>query len=198
MDMLDKQIKSYLEKEAANLATKGRFQETPTAEEFYQFINDQIQGVHLERMVQYLKENPEAQSLVAQVRSLIAEREGADWKSPPSEWREEAKSLFRKPMSIECPYCKKSITPFKKPLKAQNLYNLLWLALSAAAFLCSFIFHRYFFQCLALALFFGIKWAIDQKSTKTQILIYKALKDGKTEALTRDLHRSYDTVQHDD
>ena len=116
--------------------------------------------------------------------------EGADLGSgePPLEWVQKAKNLFSKRAIIQCPHCRKPITPFKKPLKTQNLINLFWLALSAASFLCSFVTRRYFFQCLALALFFGIKWAVDQKATKTQILIYKALKDEDPSVHSRDLH----------
>ena len=122
--------------------------------------------------------------------------EGADLglENPPAEWVNDAKKLFPKPASIQCPYCRKPITPFKKPLQNQNLANFLWLALSASAFLSSFVYRRYFFQCLALALFLGIKWAVDQKSTKTQILIYKALKDADTGVQSRDLPRYHSSV----
>ena len=122
------------------------------------------------------------------VENLMTERAEPGSGEPPLEWIQEAKNLFPKPVIIQCPYCRKPITPFKRPLKTQNLINLLWLALSAVSFLCSFVARGYFFQCLALALFFGIKWAVDQKATKTQILIYKALKDDETATHHRDLH----------
>ena len=123
-------------------------------------------------------------------RNLIAEREGLDLENPPLEWVEQAKGLFPKPATAQCPYCRKPITPFKKPLKTQSLINFLWLALSMVSFAGSFVIRRYFFQCLVLALFFGIKWAIELKSTKTQILIYKALKDESSDVHSRDLHKS--------
>jgi len=190
MDELDKQIKGYFEKEMANFIKNDRFEETPTAEDFYEFVCDNMKGAELEKILRYLRNNPEAQSLVAQARILIAEGGGSDQKNPPSEWMKQVKNLFPKSSIIQCPYCKKPITSFKKPIKTQNLYNLLWLLLSAVAFLSSFVYRKYFFQCLALALFFGIKWAVDQKSTKTQILIYKALKDEDTSGHSRDLHNT--------
>lgn len=122
-------------------------------------------------------------------RDHVAEKEGLDRDNPPPEWVVRAKDMFPKPEAVQCPYCRKPITPFKKSLKTQNLINFLWLALSVAAFAGSFIFRRYFFQCLALSLFFGIKWAIDLKATKTQILIYKALKDEDPDVHSRDLHK---------
>ena len=120
--------------------------------------------------------------------NLMAEAADLSSVEPPPEWVQAAKNLFPKPAIIQCPYCRKPITPFKRPLKTQNLINLLWLALSAVSFLCSFVARGYFFQCLALALFFGVKWAVDQKSTKTQVLIYKALKDEDPGIRSRDLH----------
>ena len=123
-------------------------------------------------------------------KMLMAQGEGLESGDPPLEWVQEAKNLFPKPASVRCPYCMKPITPFKKPLKTQNLINFLWLVLAAAAFAGSFVYRRYFFQCLALALFFGIKWVIDIKLTRTQILIYKALKDEDPGVHSRDLHKS--------
>ena len=125
-----------------------------------------------------------------QIKDYFESKKTVRDQNPPSEWVERAKNLFPKPATVQCPYCRKPITPFKKPLKTQTLTNLLWLVLSVVSFAGSFVYRRYFFQCLALALFFGIKWAIDLRSTKTQILIYKALKDEDPGVHSRDLHKS--------
>ncbi len=76
-----------------------------------------------------------------------------------------------------CPHCGKPITAFKKPLASQRVWNALWLSAAIAAFAMSFVFPRYFFQYVALTVLFGVKWIVDQRATKTQILIYKALQD---------------------
>ena len=74
-----------------------------------------------------------------------------------------------------CPHCGKPITPFKKPLTSQRFWNAVWMLSAAAALGLSFVAPRYFVQWVALAVLFGVKFIIDQRATKTQILIYKAL-----------------------
>ncbi|PIU40195.1 MAG: hypothetical protein COT00_02950 [Candidatus Omnitrophica bacterium CG07_land_8_20_14_0_80_50_8] len=123
-------------------------------------------------------------------KPLIVKEAEEEIGDPPSEWIEEAKKLFSKSTGVQCPYCKKSITPFKKPLGAQKLYNICWLTLATISVIGSFLFYRYFFQFLAVALFFGIKWIVDQKSTTTQILIYKALKDEEIDIRSGHLHNT--------
>ena len=107
----------------------------------------------------------------------------------PEDAVNKAKRLMASP-SFNCPHCGKPITPFKKPIKRQAFLNILWLCLGVGAFLLSFVFPRYFFQYLVVALLFGIKWVIDQKSAKTQILIYKALKEEDSSGRLKDLHRT--------
>ena len=74
-----------------------------------------------------------------------------------------------------CPHCGGAITPFKKPLAMQRFWNLIWISAAAVSFALSFIFPRYFFQLVALTVLSGVKWIVDQRATRTQILIYKAL-----------------------
>ena len=88
---------------------------------------------------------------------------------------------------IRCPHCRGAITPFKKPRAQQVFWNWLWHGLSTVSFLVSFVFRHYFFQFLALTLLFGFKGILEQRSTKTQILIYKALKEEENPRL-KDLH----------
>lgn len=95
------------------------------------------------------------------------------------------------PRGTACPHCGKAITGFKKPLQQQILSNAIWLGAAAAFFAASFMYPRYFVQWALMAAFCGFKWALDQRATKTQILIYKALQEeGKAEA--KDLHRVKD------
>jgi hypothetical protein len=74
-----------------------------------------------------------------------------------------------------CPHCGKPITGLKKPLSAQRWSNALWLGAAVGAFVLSFVFPKYFVQCLVVALICACKWIVEHRATKTQILIYKAL-----------------------
>ncbi|MGH7197617.1 MAG: hypothetical protein ACREH5_02605 [Candidatus Omnitrophota bacterium] len=104
---------------------------------------------------------------------------------------EKAKALMPGRPGVACPHCGKPITPFKKPIRNQTLWNALWLILAAGSFALSFLFPGYFVQCVALAFLFGVKWIVDQRAAKTQVLIYKALQEEVSkEPAARDLHRS--------
>ena len=112
-------------------------------------------------------------------------------KEVPRSLVKKAKALRPGRPGIACPHCGKPITPFKKPIQSQRFWNALWLLLAAASFALSFSIPRYFVQCVALAVLFGVKWIVDQKAAKTQVLIYKALQDKDSqEPSPRDLHRS--------
>ena len=121
------------------------------------------------------------------IKNYLAEER----KEPPRAAVERAKALMTGRPGAACPHCGKPITPFKRPLQNQRLWNALWLLLAAGSFALSFVFRGYFIQWIALAVLFGVKWIVDQKAAKTQVLIYKALqeKDPK-EPSPRDLHRS--------
>ena len=97
----------------------------------------------------------------------------------PTELVQKAKRLFAGRLQAACPHCHRAVTPFKRPLQSQRVQNLLWLALTAAAFAGSFLVRRYFLQFLALAVLAGVKFVVDSKSTKTQIMIYKALQEDR-------------------
>jgi len=122
-----------------------------------------------------------------QLKNYLAEER----KDVPEPLVARAKALMPGRPGVPCPHCGKPITPFKKPLRSQRLWNALWLALAAGSFALSFAFPGYFVQCVAAGFLFGVKWIVDQKAAKTQILIYKALQEeGSKEASSRDLHRS--------
>ena len=104
----------------------------------------------------------------------------------PKAWVEQAKAIAPKKDMLLCPHCGKGVA--KRPLLAKKIMNGVWLALAVASFGASFYFKTRLFQWLALALFFGFKWVIDQRSLKTQILITKALQDSDESSHSR-LHR---------
>ncbi len=107
----------------------------------------------------------------------------------PAEALRRAKNLMEG-KNVLCPHCKKPITPFKKPQAQQKLWNTLWLGLAGLMLFLSFVFPRYFFQCLALMLLFGFKWVIEQRASRTQVLIYKALKEEEGRTRIKSLHES--------
>ena len=109
----------------------------------------------------------------------------------PETWVSRAKSLMSTQKSdLNCPHCGKGITPFKSPISKQVMLGWLWLGLSLAGFVASFPFKRYFFQCLAVCVIFGVKFIIDRKQTKTQILIYKTMESDKG------FQRQHDLQEH--
>src|SRR5207249_3621568 len=99
------QIKSYLEQEMVSFTKKDRFEEIPSTEEFCQFISDKMEGAELDKMLEYLRDNPEAQNLVARARTLIADEGISGVENPPAQWVKQAKNLFQKSMVAQCPYC---------------------------------------------------------------------------------------------
>ena len=79
--------------------------------------------------------------------------------------------------SVRCPHCGEAITPFKKPPSSD--WNLLWAVAGALAFGLSFVFPDYFYQCLTVTALCGVKWIVERRAKKTQILVYKALSEGE-------------------
>ena len=201
MDKIDLALKDFLEsaiKASAPACRTGRdlrgsaspnrasvSAEYPSAEDLCRFIRDELQSVELERMLNYLKTHPEEQALVAQARGLISRLQEADSEKTSAASVARAQGLMGHVPTLKCPHCGKPITPFKQPLKRQRLWSGLWLGLALLSFLLSFLIPRYFFQCLVVALLFGIKWIVDQRAQKTKVLIYKALQHEEHQSLHR-------------
>ena len=175
MDKIDQAIKDYLVRNRGvrfGRRDKGLY---PSTEEFYSFIADELEGAELERMLSHLAIHPEDQELVSKARELLKSERESERTEVPIELSRKVKNLVSGTAKLMCPHCGKAITPFKRPPQRQVFWNLLWMGAGAVSFILSFVFHRYFLQFLALGLFFGMKWVVDQKATKTQIMIYKAL-----------------------
>ena len=56
-----------------------------------------------------------------------------------------------------------------------------WLALSAAAFILSFIYPRHFLQFLTACLLMGAKWIMDSRTARILVMIQEAWKSGDKE-----------------
>ncbi len=190
MDLLDKQIMDYLKSEVKAISRSERFRVPPSEEDFYLFITGKLEGRALADFLDYLKTEESAQIIVTKARTLVANEHEVEEEKVPAHWTSAAKDLLSKGSVLHCPYCGKQITPFKKPIHRQQTNNVLWFAAAVASFAASFYYKHYFYQFLALSLFFGIKWIVDRKSSKTQILIYKALKDEEEHVRSIDLHKT--------
>ena len=126
--------------------------------------------------------------LVKTVRKLLPKTDESQNEKVPATLLEKVRSRIPGGPSALCPHCHQAITPFKKPLSRQKLLNGLWLLAGCALFAISFFHKRFFMQWVALGALCIAKWIVEQKSTKTQILIYKALSED-TQEKTRHLHR---------
>ncbi len=190
MDALDREIKNYIAGERAAVAVLGKrgVDLYPTEHDFYLFLTDRLAGDALEKMLSHLKTSPEDQALVVTARKLFLAMDEASQEVVPDALLKKVRPKGAENLSAHCPHCQKSITPFKRPASEQKKLNLLWLAGGLALFSLSFLIPRYFIQWVALGALCVLKWIVDQKSTKTQIMIYKALKD-ENEEKTRHLHR---------
>ena len=136
------------------------------------------------------KELKEYLGNAAKTRKIYEQSAHAEGEKVPQELIRKVKNLMNATRRVSCPHCGKGITPFKKPIAKQFFWNIIWLSGAAAAFAFSFVFRRFFLQFLVAALLFGVKWIVDQKAARTQILIYKALKENQeTLPKSRDLHQ---------
>ncbi len=176
MKTIDETIKDYLRRNRSQgLGGASRFSDTPGVEDFYHFLMDDLKGESLERMLEHLKNHPDDQKLIASARLLLEGHEEAEKTFVPAPLLEKAKGLMPAGRLAQCPHCGKPITPFNKPLSKQKRSNGVWFVLAVGAFLLSFAYPRFFLQWLCLAVLSGFKWIMDQRATRSQILIYKAL-----------------------
>ena len=113
-------------------------------------------------------------------KHLLQEKEISKEEVPPALIRR-AQALKPARVSAVCPHCGKAITPFRDPLAIQQVRNGVELTSAFVFFVLSFVFPHYFMQFLAAAALAGIKWIVDRKATRTQILVYKALREGSDE-----------------
>ena len=59
----------------------------------------------------------------------------------------------------------------KLPPIKHGKYRNLWLLATIIAFLTSFLFPRYFLQCLVATILLGIKWIMESENMRTLILV---------------------------
>ncbi len=195
---MDLKIKNYLEEAKKSLGSSpaNRLDPGPTTEEFFLFLEGRLSENDQARVLEYLKTHPDARAMIQTARGLLSELPESERETVSEDLTARAKALFTdsppKNSATSCPHCGGRLTPFKSPVGRQKFRNAIWAALSLVCFAGSFWVKPYFYQFLAAFLFFGFRWIIDQRSTKTQIMIYKALRESDPEdpPKHRDLHQS--------
>ena len=178
-EKIEQLIKKYLENKSDAVLGQRDDRNYPSTAELYGFLNDELEGVELEKMLRFLKNNADGQRLVQRARELLKGDGGWENEAVDPVMVQKARSLMggQPQKSVVCPHCGKPITPFKRPLNRQKWVNLFWSLLTVSAFMLSFILRRYFMQCLAISVLAGIRWIVEMRAMKTQILIYKALSE---------------------
>jgi hypothetical protein len=190
MEPIDLAIKQYLENKRASGGLDGvRLRmAVPSDEDFYLYIRGELDEQAAGRIQAYLQANTEDAAFVAKMRQLLTENEQLQKLDVPDQWVKQAKSMIKTDRrGAVCPHCLKPITPFKQSLAKQQKTSHLLLAGAVFCFGLSFVFPRYFIQCLVAGAFFGFKWIVDRQKVKTQIMIYKALTQ-EGEVSPNDLH----------
>lgn len=175
MDRIDRELKTYLETARGLLPARDRLDAYPDVEDYRLFVEGKLEGAPLERMLKHLSSDAAAQEIVRGARALL-DSAGSETEAVPAGLEARAKALVKGGgPSVRCPHCGQGITPFKKPLSLQRAWSWAWAAAAALSFALSFAFPARFMQFLVLTLLFGVKWVVDLRAQKTQILVYKAL-----------------------
>jgi hypothetical protein len=161
VDALDRKMKEWVAAQYESRKIKSRARAfCPSTEDFYRFVTNDLEGDALQRMVDYLRQNPEDQDFVVQAREVLKNQGEAEGEKVPERWIDRA----RHPR-----------VPFQKTSAAQKKRLGIYLVCSVVFFLASFLVRRYFVQCLVLSLLSGILWVVERRAFKTQVLIYKSL-----------------------
>ena len=176
-DKIELLIKKYLEGQAKQLTGRRENVNYPSSLDLYHYLNEELEGAELERMLGFLKNNEEGQELVIRAREIMQDQDEWEKETVSPDMVKKAKALMSSNTknSVPCPHCGKPITPFKKPPSSQKWTNFAWLVLAIGSLALSFVFHHYFIQFLVVTALAGMKYIVEMRASKTQILIYKAL-----------------------
>jgi hypothetical protein len=119
-DKIDHLIKNYLETRKTNVTRRREDVVYPSFEVLYAYLTDELEGLDLERMVDFLRNDSEAQELVSKAREIIDSESGWENEEVPAALVHRAQGLMRQKSAAggQCPHCGKPITPFKGPLRS--------------------------------------------------------------------------------
>lgn len=177
MDPFEAKIRESFAAQRAGARPAGVY---PDAEDFLRYLTGKMSPEEEDRMVLHLSSNAEDQAFVLRARRMLGSADRPVSALVPQRLIRAAQALRSPDL---CPHCGKAL-PLRKPSPPRAWMKNTLLGSALAAFTLSFVFPRHFLQWLALAVVLGVKWAIDLKAFRTQLLIYKAITDEP-----RDLHR---------
>lgn len=161
-----------------------------TDEEVRLFVENRLDGERLESVLARLASSADDRALVSAARKRLAgASEAGNERVHESLLRAASGSVPARAGASSCPHCGGAITPFKKSPARQKLTIGLWAAVSLAGLGASFVFPRYFVQCLVVCVLAGVKAIVDQRALKTQILVYRALEEPFDAPKRGHLHR---------
>jgi hypothetical protein len=176
MDHTERLLREYLQEMRLSASNRSTLRDFPDTEDFVLYCQDELEGEALVRFERCLTSDRRVQDMVLEAKRLMEEE--LPEQEIPAGLVEKAKRLVKNSgQSAPCPHCGKHITPFKRPTANQKWTNLLWLLLTVISFALSFVFRRYFMQFLALTVIAGVRWAVEMRASKTQIMIYRALSE---------------------
>ncbi len=189
-DPIEKEIREFLARKRASEGLGKRPKPGyPSEQDFYLYLTDKLDGRGLDEMLDHLTKNPDDQAFTASLRTAFGRIPEAEGQNVPEELLQSVRRRLPRRDSVPCPHCRKPLTPFKKPLGRQKLLNAFWIGAGLAFFILSFAERGHFIQWSVLGALCLLKWIVDSKATKTQVLIYKALSETDGEK-TRHLHRT--------
>lgn len=98
----------------------------------------------------------------------------------PADWTLKARALAAgTSQGLECPHCHRQISAAQGTvLKRRKWMTYVWLGACLLSFAASLWVPRYFVQWTVLAALLGLKWILDARTVRSQILIYRALSEG--------------------
>lgn len=104
---------------------------------------------------------------------------GASEADVPLEWTRRAQALATGlTHGLECPHCHRQISAAHGAvLNRRRWAAYAWLGACALSFAASFCVPRYFVQWTVLAALLGLKWMLDARTVRSQVLIYRALQE---------------------
>lgn len=161
MEKLDDIILKYFEENSEPV--RNRSSDEPTAHDFCRYIRGELKGALAEKMAEFIASHRWAQDMVLDVSEALSSAEHA---AVPAHVEDRARSCF---------HGTKQAAGRKHSFPIAGLH--LWLVLSIACFGASFFIPRFFMQFLAAGVLFGVKWIVEHRARKTQIMIYRALED---------------------
>lgn len=85
----------------------------------------------------------------------------------------------------------------KLPPARRGKYRNLWLLATIIAFITSFLFPRYFLQCLVATILLGVKWIMESENMRTLILVldsWRRHEHNNDEKITRRLRGGNNTI----